>query len=203
MLPLRKSYEFKLDLFWDRFTLKYLEATAEESYYFYSKTKDYASFVSWLKDFINSLDSLTPNDKKKIMKWIYGDPEQSVQVVYKTLCNTRFRRYESVYSWVKSRPKPKGGGTIQGCAAWTELDLSQATMTPIFKLNKELTLYQRGRLEDGLICKNLNTYKEGQNLNRRVWAKSKKKADPKKFAATKKKMDTLKEKLAALDSKKK
>lgn len=203
MLPLRKSFELKLDIFGDKFALKYLEATAEESYYFYSKTKNYASFVGWLQDFIDSLDSLTSDDKKKIMKWIHRDPEQTIQVIYTNLCNTRFRRYESVYSWVKSRPKPKWGGTIQGCSASTELDLSQATMIPIFKLNKELTLYQRGRLEDGLICKNLNTYKEGQNLNKKVWAKKKKIENPEKFAATKKKMDSLKDKLAALDSKKK
>jgi predicted transcriptional regulator len=43
-------------------------------------------------------------------------------------------------------------------------------MIPINSLNKELTLYQRGRLRDGIICDALNTYKEGQQLNRKIWS---------------------------------
>ena len=75
-------------------------------------------------------------------------------------------------------------------------------MTPVYLLNKKLTLYQRGWLEDGLICNNLNSYKEWQALNRKVWRESKKNEDPTRYENTKKKMADLASKLKALDSKK-
>lgn len=202
MLPLRQEFNLNLDLYGERYCLQYLEATAEESQHFYGNVNTYADFSSWLTEFINSLDSLTKKEKSKIMKWIYSKPEETIQIIYKNLINTRFRKYESRYKEVKSRPKTKWGATIVGCEASTELELSKATVTPIYLLNKELTLYQRGWLEDGLICKNLNTYKEWQALNRRVWSKSKKNEDPTRYENTKKKMADLANKLKALDNKK-
>ena len=203
MLPLRQDFIHTLNLYGEEYTLKYEEATAEESQWFYSNINKYSEFSSRLTDFINSLDSLSPRQKTKIMKWIYGKPEETIQTIYKNLIDTRFRRYTSKYSEINSRPKPKGGATIQGCSASTELELSKATMTPIYLLNKELTLYQRWRLEDGLICSNLNTYKEWQALNRKVWRTVKKQENPEAYKQAKKKMENLADKLKDLDSKKK
>ena len=202
MLPLKQEFIHKLNLYGEEYTLKYQEATAEQSQWFYSNVNTYADFSGWLTEFINSLDSLTKKEKSKIMKWIYSKPEETIQTIYKNLINTRFRRYTSKYSEVKSRPKVKGGASIQGCSASTELELSKATMTPVYLLNKELTLYQRGWLEDGLICNNLNTYKEWQALNRSVRRKTKKQENPELYKKAKKKIDNLASRLKDLDSKK-
>jgi len=203
MLPLRKEFTINLKIWEDKYVLKYLEATAEETFYFQEKTKNTKDFLAWLPMFLDWLDSLTFNDKKKIMKSIERDPESVVIWLYNQITSTRFRKYKSRYEWVKKRPKPKGSETIQGCDASTELNLSKETMIPIHLLNKELTLYQKQWIIDWIICNNLNSFKEWQKFNRELGKKEEIINNPEKYKEQKKALDRLSERLAVLDSKKK
>lgn len=202
MLPLRKDFTLNLKIWEDRYVLKYLEATAEESTYFYQTVKNTADCIKRLPLFINWLDSLSPNQKKKIIKSIDKEPWLVMWGIYEKISSTRFRTYESKYKDVKSRPKPEGSGKIQGCSASTELSITKATLIPINRLNKDLTLYQRGWVEDGIICNNLNSFKKGQSFNIWVWRKAEMKENPEKYAAQKNKMDDVLNRMKVLDSKK-
>lgn len=201
MLPLRKEFIINLKLHNDRYTLKFLEATAEESYYFYANIKTYTDFIAWLPGFIDGLDSLAKAQKKKLIKSAYGDPQSAIQWLYNQISKTRFRTYETRYKDVKNRPKPKKGGRIQSCEAATELNVAQATMIPINMLNKELTLYQRGRIEDGILCNNLNMSEEWQRINRRVWRDKPKQENIEIRKEQKSKINDLEERMKHLHAK--
>ena len=68
MLPLRQDFIHTVNLYGEEYTLKYEEATAEESQRFYANINTYKDFSGRLTDFINSLDSLSPRQKNRIMK---------------------------------------------------------------------------------------------------------------------------------------
>lgn len=193
MLPLRKEFKLNLEV-WDKtYNLEYLEATAEESSYFYSKTKTTSDFIVWFASFLDKQDSLNKYHIKNIMMFICEDIETNIKEIYNTITTTMFRSYESKY---KNRrlPKEKGQWETVSCDAATELHLAQKTLIPVHKLNKKLTLYQRQRLLDWIICDSWNNTKNWQVENKKAWWEEKRRE-----AVEYKESDEYKEKKAKMD----